>query len=392
MGRAGSSAMLVALFFAGLTFRPQVVGAGPLFPLIQDDLNVSHAVIGLLGTIPVLCMGLFAPPTALVVRRLGTRAGIGLSILVVGVFGLGRSIVPGIALVVLLTWGIGAGMGFGGAMVPVAVKERFALRSGFATGIYGSGIQTGAALSAAAAVPLAHGLDGWRSSFLVFSVVTCVLGAGWFFLLRGEPAHARHFERPPMLPWRRPVAWLLVLIFGLTSCAYYGLTNWLADSYVERGWSDSRAGWMFAVFTFAAVPGALLIPWLSDAIGSRRLWLGATSAAYLLASFGFVRVPGAVWFWAVVGGVASGAMFALILTLPLDLERDPRTVGAMVGMMLGVGYMIGATSPLLLGAVRDATGSFSGSLWLVVAFSALLVVAVVSVPHTRRRSSAVTTP
>jgi MFS transporter, CP family, cyanate transporter len=62
--KAGSGAALLALFFAGLTFRPQIVGAGPLFPLIQDDLDVSHAVIGLLGTIPVLCMGLLAPPAA----------------------------------------------------------------------------------------------------------------------------------------------------------------------------------------------------------------------------------------------------------------------------------------------------------------------------------------
>ena len=349
-------------------------------------------MIGLLGTIPVLCMGLFAPPTALVVRRIGTRVGIGLSIAIVGVFGLGRSVVPGIVLVVLLTWGIGVGMGIGGAMVPVAVKERFAGRSGFATGIYGTGIQAGAALSAAAAVPLAHGLDGWRSSFAVFSVATCVVGVGWFVLMRGEPVHAPSAERPPMLPWRRSVAWLLVVIFGLMACTYYGLTSWLADSYVERGWSDSRAGWMFAVLNITSIPGALLIPWLSDHIGSRRSWLVMTAAVYLLACFGFVEVVEATWLWAVVGGVASGAMFALVLTLPLDLEHDPRTVGAMVGMMLGLGYVIGATSPLVLGAVRDATGSFTGSLWLTVAFSGLLLVAVACVPHIRRSSRVVTTP
>jgi CP family cyanate transporter-like MFS transporter len=389
--RTSSRAALIALLFAGLTFRPQIVGVGPLFPLIQDDLDVSHAVIGLLGTIPVLCMGLLAPPAALVARRLGTRAGIGLAIVVVGMFGLGRSVIPGIALVVLLTWGIGVGMGVGGAMVPVAVKERFPQRSGFATGVYGTGIQAGSALSSAAAVPLAHGLDGWRSSLVVFSAVTCLLGAGWFVLLRGEPAHAPPDERPPMLPWGRPIAWLLVLIFGLMSATYYGLTNWLADSYVERGWSDSRAGWMFAVFNLASIPGALLIPWLSDHIGSRRPWLVLTATLYLIGAFGFVQVPALVWLWAVVGGVASGAMFALVLTLPLDLERDPRRVGALVGMMLGLGYVIGAASPLLLGVVRDATGSFTGSLWAIVACSALLLGTVACTPRTGRSGRAATT-
>jgi MFS transporter, CP family, cyanate transporter len=389
--RARPGALLLALFFAGLTFRPQIVGAGPLFPLIQDDLDVSHAVVGLLGTIPVLCMGLFAPPAAYVVRRLGTGVGIGLSMALVGVFGLGRSVVPGVVLVILVTWGIGAGMGLGGAMAPVAVKERFAGRSGFATGIYTTGIQTGSAVSSAAAVPLAHGIDGWRSSLAVFSIVTCALAVGWFLLMRGEEAHARPVERPPMLPWRRPVAWLLVVIFGLMASTYYGLTSWLADSFVERGWSDSRAGWLFAVLNIAAIPGSLAIPWLSDHVGGRRPWLVATGGMYLLAAFGFVQLPGAAWLWAVLGGIASAAMFSLVLTLPLDLESDARRVGALVGMMLGAGYALGATSPLLLGAVRDATGSFTGSLWLIVAFSALLLVAVACVPHTGRGARAAVT-
>jgi MFS transporter, CP family, cyanate transporter len=69
--------LLAGLFLAGLALRPQIVGVGPLIPSIQDDLDISHAVAGLLGTIPVLCMGLFALPASLVTRRYGTRLAIG---------------------------------------------------------------------------------------------------------------------------------------------------------------------------------------------------------------------------------------------------------------------------------------------------------------------------
>ena len=69
-------ALLAALFLAALALRPQLVGIGPLIPAIQDDLDVSHAVAGLLGTIPVLCMGLFAPPAPFLSRRLGSRLAI----------------------------------------------------------------------------------------------------------------------------------------------------------------------------------------------------------------------------------------------------------------------------------------------------------------------------
>jgi len=385
--KGSSRGVLVALFLAGLTFRPQIVGAGPLFPSIQHDLGVSHAVIGLLGTIPVLCMGLFAPPAALVIRRLGTRSATGASIALVGIAGVVRALVPGAALVVLVTLGIGIGMGLGGAVVPVAVKERFEGRSGFATGMYTTGIQAGSAVSSSVAVPLAAGLGSWRWSLGMFSIVTCAMAVAWWALMRDEPAHARPVELPPMLPWRRPSAWLLVLIFALMASTYYGLTNWLSDSFVERGWSEGRAGWLIAVLNISAVPGALVLPWLSDHFGGRRPWMIVTGLCYVIGTFGYVELPGGAWAWSVFAGVASGAMFSLVLTLPLDLEHDPRRVGALIGMMLGLGYSIGAVSPFILGVVRDATGSFTSSLWVIVALAAMLLAAVAVAP-TRRRAPA----
>ena len=65
----GRHGLLAGLFLAGLALRPQIVGVGPLIPAIQDDLGISHAVAGLLITIPVACMGVFALPAP----RLSTR-------------------------------------------------------------------------------------------------------------------------------------------------------------------------------------------------------------------------------------------------------------------------------------------------------------------------------
>jgi cyanate permease len=71
------------------------------------------------------------------------------------------------------------------------------------------------------------------------------------------------------------------------------------------------------------------------------------------------------------------------MTVPLDLEQDAARVGALVGMMLGGGYTIGAVSPFILGALRDATGSFTASLWLIAGFSALLLATVAALPGRR---------
>jgi CP family cyanate transporter-like MFS transporter len=61
-------------------------------------------------------------------------------------------------------------MGLGNALLPVSVKERFADRPVFATGVYAAGINIGATLSSASAVPLEHALGSWRDPLLVFSL------------------------------------------------------------------------------------------------------------------------------------------------------------------------------------------------------------------------------
>lgn len=375
--------LLVALFASALALRPQLVGIGPLLPEIQADLDISHAVAGLLATIPVLCMGLFAPPAPSLRGLFGSRWAIALSLATIAAFGIARSFMPEIAGLLLLTFGVGIGMGFAGALLPVAVKERFAHRPAFATGVYATGINLGSAAAAALAVPIAHALFGWRASLLVFSLFTAILLLAWVSLTRGLPVHTRDHVRPPRLPLRSPVAWVLVAVFCLMAIVFYGLNAWLPDAYVERGWNEQSAGLLVAVFNAVTVPTALVVPWFADRFGSRRAYLVAASALLVGALLGATSYPEAGWLWAVLIGIAIGIQFPLVLTLPLDAARRPAEVGAVTGLMLGAGYTFAALSPFVLGAVRDGTGSFTASLWLIVAASVALLA--VCLPLSRER-------
>jgi CP family cyanate transporter-like MFS transporter len=382
--RAGA---LAALFLAALALRPQIVGAGPLFPLIQEDLDLSHAVVGLLATIPVLCMGLFAPPAAWLLGRVGTRLAIAVCLGLIAVFGVARALVPGAALLIVLTFGVGIGMGLAGALLPVAVKERFPDRAGFGTSGYVLGINGGAAIAAVVAVPLAHAAGGWRASLLAFSAVTAGLLVVWLILTRGGPARPVAAERPPLPPLRSLVGWWLVLLFGTMSVTFYGLNAWLPDAYVEKGWSESSAGALVGVLNVLTVVPVVFVALLSDRLGSRRPYLVGSAAVFVLALIGFAALPAAAWAWVVIGGVGVGSMFPLVMTLPLDAEDRPDRVGALAGMMLGFGYVVSALAPLGLGAVRDATGSFDAVLWLIAASGALFLVAVAPLSPARLRSA-----
>ena len=377
-------ALLAALFLGALALRPQLVGVGPLLPEIDDDLGVSHAVAGLLGTIPVLCMGLFAPPAAYVAARVGTRAAIAACLAAIAAFGLARAAAPGAPLVLALTLPIGIGMGVAGALMPVAIKERFADRPAFASGVYTTGLNLGAAVSSALAVPIAGAWGGWRAALAVFSGAAVVLLAAW--LVFTPRARERvQFEAPPRLPWGRGMVWVLAAVFALESIVYYGLVAWMADSFQERGWSDGSAGALVGVLAACTLPAGLLLPWLADRGGSRRQWLGLSASALFVATVGIAALPDAGWLWAGLAGVGIGASFPLTLTLPLDVAREPAETGAVVGLMLGAGYTITAAGPILLGAVRDATGSFSASLWVLVAVAAAFVASVLPLSSARLR-------
>ena len=367
--------LLAALFLAALSLRPQLVGIGPLIPSIQKDLDTSHAVVGLLGTVPVLCMGLFAPPAAFLSQRLGSRYALGAALALIGVFGVARAVAPGAALLILLTFPVGIGMGLGNALLPVAVKERFADRPVFATGVYAAGINVGATTSAAAAVPLTHALDSWRDPILVFSAVSIGLAALWLALTRVERGHiAASVPRPLALPWRNPFAWRLVAAFFFMSSTYYGLNAWLPDVYVERGWSEGRAGALLAVLNATQIVAGLGITWLADRMGSRRAWMAGCASILVVSLLGVVLVPSGGFLWAALIGGTIGPLFSLTMALPLDVGRDPADVAAFTGLMLGAGYSLSAISPFVLGAIRDASTGFGTVLWVLVGTGAALLV------------------
>jgi CP family cyanate transporter-like MFS transporter len=164
-----------------------------------------------------------------------------------------------------------------------------------------------------------------------------------------------------------------VVVFALQSVVYYGLVAWMPDAFQERGWSDDAAGALLAVMSIAALPSGLLLPFFADRLGSRRQWLGLAACSILIATIGVAGLPRGGFVWAVLAGMGIGAIFPLTLTLPLDMAHEPAEAGAVAGLMLGAGYTLAATAPLVLGATRDLTGSFATGLWLLVGVAAALL-------------------
>ncbi len=372
-------AVVAALVLVGTALRPQALIIGPLVGDVQTELGMSHGVAGLLSTIPVLCMGLLAPLGPVLAGSVGPKLGAAICVALVGVFGLARAFLPDAFWVLLATVGIGVGMAVVGPILPMIVRSRLPNHPASGTGAYVIGFVIGGSITAAAAVPLSDAFGGWRASFAIISAAAFVSLAAWIWLMPRDDGHRRAAPSLPKLPWRRPSAWLLGAIFGAQSILFYGCITWLASVYVERGWGAAEAGALIALLTGIGLVSTLAVPVLADRFGTRRSQL---TVAALLAFAGVVVIaltpgeqPGSV---VAIGatallGMGIGAYFPLALTLPVDVAGDPDEAASISALMLLIGYLLAATAPVMLGVVRDATGSFDAVIWILVALAALMI-------------------
>lgn len=372
------------MFIASLAMRPQILAIGPLLPLIRSDLGLPAGIAGLLTTIPVLCMGIFAPVGPRLAARFGASTAFALCLSTVVIFGIIRSLAPSVPLLMLATFAIGIGIGSAGAIPSMIVAQRMPTRPALGTGAYAGGIVAGSTLASGFAVPLAGEAD-WRRALLVISLTSIACVVAWLVLVGADRRDRIAGAVARRLPWRDPTGWLLVVVFGLQSVLFYGVVAWLPNAFVERGWDETSAGALVAVFNGVGLVTTIGLPIVADRLGSRRSQLLASSVVAVAGFVAVIATPDLAFLWVAILGLALGAVFPLVLTLPLDVTDDPSRVGSVAALMLLGGYVLSSTGPVILGAARDITGDFGASLWLLVVFGVVLVASCLTLSPERLR-------
>jgi len=364
--------MALALVAVAANLRTSIASVPPLARTIAEDLDLSNAWMGALTTLPVLCMGLFAP----VAQRLGARIGAALSVEVavvcVGLGTLCRLAGSHVWALYLGTFVAGVGIAIGGTLLPRLVKALFPPeRAGLVTGLYMFAMMGGAAASSALAVPLQGWLGSWQASLASWSVIALVGTLAWAPIAARATRHRS--ANPPVdegghgLPWRHPTAWLVAGYLTVQSFEFYSCLAWIAPSYVDRGWSPGTAGYLLSVFSAAQLVSGLVAPALTDRIHDHRALLMPAAVLGILGLLGLLLAPeSGAWVWVTLLGLGQGAAFALGLVLLVDYSATPAGSGRLAAMAFFVSYTVASFGPASMGAVRDLTHGFHAT-WLVLA-------------------------
>jgi NNP family nitrate/nitrite transporter-like MFS transporter len=344
-----------------------------MMPILRKSLGLTPVQTSVALAIPVLLGSLGRIPLGMLTDRLGGRR------VFIAVLAASSLAAAAMAFVGSYTALVVTGFFLGIALASFAVGVGFSSgwyppeRQGTALGIYGAG-NIGQSLAAFGAPFIARAW-GVPWGFWTFAI----LAAAWlalFAVAARDPARAatRRTLEQTLAPLRESGSWVLSLYYFLTFGGFVSMAIYLPTFLTELfAMTPQEAGLRAGGFVLVATAMRPVGGWLADKVGGKRI-LFAVFPLVMLAAMS-LSVPGLGWFrlgalgMAIAIGMGNGAVFKLVP------ELFPKSVGAVTGLVGAAGGLGGFFPPLVLGAVRQATGSFTLGFAFLAAF-ALLCLAV----------------
>ncbi|HLV18275.1 MAG TPA: MFS transporter [Pseudomonas sp.] len=365
--------LFLALLVAAFNLRPGITSVAPLIERMAEELALSRAGISLTTVLPVLFMGLLAPLAPRLALRFGLERVL-LGCLVLLVLALLLRVAGASSLVLIGSAGlVGIGVAVAGPLMSGFIKRYFLQSFGAALGWFSLSMSVGGASGVVFTQPLTDLFAGrWTLALAFWALPALIAVLVWWRL----PNQREEQGSVPAggLPWGVSRAWLITGFFALQSGLFYTLSTWLVARYGEAGLTAMRSNGLLSLFMLAGMPCAFAVPWLAHRYVSRPLLLGLCSTLALL-SLGMIALAPTLWpeLWAVTLGVALSSSFALALILPMYEVQTPIEVSRWTAMMLSVGYCLACLMPLLVGLLRDLSGSYRAPFLVLTLMAAAML-------------------
>lgn len=390
---------LVGVVLVSLNLRTAVTSLSPLLGVIDAEIGLGAAGMGLLGMVPTAMFAVWGVLTPIVLRRVGLEMLTVLAMVAAAVGQLIRAAahdpwVMGAGSLIAL-----AGMGIGNVVAPPLVKKYFPRHVAAVSMAYITGLQLGTVVPALVAVPVEEAA-GWRVSIGWWAVLAVVAAIPWIveIVRPGTPTDSPRATGSPrpadgptdsaaasapdgsaapptrrIRPWRSPVGVALALFFGTNSLCTYAFFTWLPAVAESIGMTRAEGGLALAVYSAIGLIAALVVPWAAGRFEDPYAVVVVSVVSYLAGFAGLLWAPGAAWVWICLLGVGPST-FPLCLTLINLRTRTQAGSAALSGFSQGVGYTAASLGPLVFGMLFDGPGLGAGLAFLTVVLAIMTVV------------------
>jgi MFS transporter, CP family, cyanate transporter len=378
--------VFLGIVLIAVNLRVAFVSVGPVLTDISSEFGWSASTAGLLTGLPLICFAVFSPVAPGVARRLGLDRALWVSLLLLLVGILTRS-VPVEAAVWTGTVLIGTGIAFLNVLLPSLVKRDLPSRVSQVTGIY-TAIQGAVSAAGAAVVVLIAQASpyGWRLALGVWAGLALIALAVLLPHLRARSAGTNAGGGravPYRSPWKSALGWQVTLFMGLQSLAFFVMITWLPAIEHDQGLSAITSGLHTSVWLLVGVGASLTAGAVLHRTSDQRPVALASSLLAFCAYTGLALAPQLSLLWVVVGAAGCGSLIVIGLSLFSLRTEHHGQAAELSGMAQSVGYGIAAVGPVAFGALHDASGGWT--LPLLAGAGLMLVLCVTAVLSGRNR-------
>lgn len=365
--------LFVAVLMIASTLRSPITSVGPLIPFIRADLDVSNALIGMVNTLPLLAFGLFSPFVPAISRRFGMEKTLLIAMVVLAI-GIAVRAFGGISMLLFGTLLLGMAIAVGNVLMPGLIKLSFPFRVGLMTGLYSVSMNVFGALASGVSVPLTQiAAFDWRTALQIWSVLAV---ASIIVLLMRLPAiragqkkvPGKVKNQPPTALFKSKIAWSVTLFMGLQSFIPYSLFTWLPDILLTKGFNESEAGWLIALYQVGLIPATFVVPIIAARMKNQRVIACMSGIVFFLGILGITLTSSSLIIaFLLLAGAGAGTTFSLAMMFFVLRTNTVTESSQLSSMAQSIGYMIAALGPIMLGTIAEWSGGWIVPLCILMA-------------------------
>jgi len=366
--------LVAGMVAISLNQRPALVAVGALTAQLRAETGLSAAAVSMLTTLPLLCFGVVAGLAAPISRRWGMDPTV-VAALAVLVAGIAIRLVPSIAALFVGSAVAGIGIAVTNVMLPSVIKRDYPTKVGLMMGVYSLCLNGGAAIAAAASVPIGQALHtNWRVALASWGLLSVVALLLWLPRVMSGAGRTDVPTGSVFRVWRSSLAWAVAAYMALQSLIYYALIAWLPTVFHDAGMSESRAGVVAGIMSATGMVASLATPIIATRLTNQHALVMVSVLTFTVGLVGLLADPlyGAP-LWATLLGIGQGSGIGLSLILFVLRSRSASAAAELSGMAQAIGYLVAACGPLAAGVLHDVTGGWGVSVSALLACAAALV-------------------
>jgi len=369
---------IVGIAFYGLPF---------FYDFWLEDFGWSRATVTSGNAVGKVILALFAFLTGWIVDRFGPRRVMLIGILLGGTALIGLSRMTSLWLFYLFYF-INALAYMSGGPLPnqVLISRWFDRSRGKAMGIAYIGIGVGGML-----VPLiANWLNqsfGWQNALMIlgFGMIAIAFPMIWFIKDNPESRIINSGLEKEKIPFhtilKKRNMYLLIIGSMLSIAAVSGTSQNLKLFFsFDLGYTQIQSAGIMSLVLASSIIGRLLMGWLADKLPKKYVMiliftLVSCSIPLLYAA----STPGVIYLFAIIFGIALGGDYMIIPLMAAELF-GVRILGRIMGIVISADVLGEALAPVLVGWLRDQSGSYTTGFSALIIFAVLGVVAISLLP------------